>query len=56
MQLFNAIAYTGEKYVKYHNINNRERFITFLTTTFPTWVWVTWYDAKTRDKVECQRR
>jgi len=53
---FNAIVFNGTKYLKYRNINNYNKFISFLNNSHSTWKFVTIYDRKTNEREVIKRR
>ena len=47
---FNAIVFSGEKFITYHKQSSLTRFKAFVQGKYPQWRWFTIYDRKTNEK------
>jgi len=62
MRVYNVIVNVGDAtignngYVKYHKISSLERFKSYISVKYPSWVFATVYDKETREKLDVLKR
>ena len=62
MRVYNVIVNVGDAtignngYVKYRKISSLERFKSYISVKYPSWVFATVYDKETREKLDVLKR
>ena len=62
MRDYNVIVNVGDAtignngYVKYRKISSLERFKSYISVKYPSWVFATVYDKETREKLDVLKR
>jgi hypothetical protein len=57
-QVYNVIVNVGNEslfnkgYITYHKVNNLNKFIAFINSKYPNWIFANVYDHKTKQKIE----